>query len=214
MKEITAFRSCVKWDMSGKPRVQTEAEFEGGRMIRKTISFEDYKKLLFNSEKEEITYFSVDHPRYYYQGFASDQKGTFQVILTVPSGPICLCLKNLKLRHNCRIRLWLSNSVSKKEPVRVEAAMPLIRTPQIMIPLYTVIPMVMCLIADPFVWETSALIVHQSKMQTNLWTLSLMESTRGITMNPEKIPFPSTKKTNWLKRFWKKDPSQHSGCIL
>lgn len=86
MKEITAFRSCVKWDMSGKPRVQTEAEFEGGRMIRKTISFEDYKKLLFNSEKEDITYFSVDHPRYYYQGFASDQKGTFQVILTVPSG--------------------------------------------------------------------------------------------------------------------------------
>lgn len=86
MKEITAFRSCVKWDMSNRPRVQTETEFEGGRMIRKTISFEDYKNLLFGSENKEVTYFSVEHPRYYYQGYASDQKGTFKVILTVPSG--------------------------------------------------------------------------------------------------------------------------------
>lgn len=86
MKEITAFRSCIVWDMSGVPRVQTETELEGGRIIKKTISFEDYEKLLFNSQKEKVSFFSVEHPRYFYQGYASDQRGTFEVILTVPAG--------------------------------------------------------------------------------------------------------------------------------
>lgn len=86
MKEVTAFRSTILWDDSGKPRVQVDAAFEGGRVISKTISFDDYKKLLFSAEKETTSYFDMSHPKHFYQGFTSDKKGTFEVILVVPAG--------------------------------------------------------------------------------------------------------------------------------
>jgi len=86
MKHIESFKSTITWDSLGLPSVNVDACFEGGRVISKAISFEDYEKLLFGSKKEKTTYFSLEQPKGFYSGYGSIQKGTFKVILYVPAG--------------------------------------------------------------------------------------------------------------------------------
>ena len=83
---LVGFSSDMSFDILGNPIFKTIASFGDGSSLQKTLSFEDYKKLLDIATKVvEDKYISIPKlPKYYYEGGATKKRNSFWVALFVP----------------------------------------------------------------------------------------------------------------------------------
>jgi len=83
---LVGFSSDMFFDMLGNPIFKTITRLSDGSNLQKTLSFEDYKKLLGIATKEvENKYVSIPKlPKYFHEGGASKKQNCFWVALFVP----------------------------------------------------------------------------------------------------------------------------------
>lgn len=94
---IQSFHSDVIWDNYGNSFFKITAELENHQVISKTVSFDDYKALLFGAQKETVSFYHFDLPQYFYKGALSNQKSSFKVILFVPAARRQFVSTNLQI---------------------------------------------------------------------------------------------------------------------
>ena len=85
-KALVGFSSNMSFDNLGKPVFKTITHLSDGSNLQKSLSFEDYKKLLGIATKEvEEKYISIPKlPKYFYEGGATKKRNCFWVALFVP----------------------------------------------------------------------------------------------------------------------------------
>jgi len=87
-KELVGFESSLIFDKMKNPLFKTITRLKGGEVITKTVSFENYQKLLEVSSKEvKEKYRKIPKlPKYYHSGQITDKADTYKVSLFVPAG--------------------------------------------------------------------------------------------------------------------------------